>query len=188
MSSADTHGESDSYSSSEEDGEWSPRRRVRDTNWMYRVDSLQTHDTGEMESYFDLSKTQLMQAMVLLVHVFSIKEFISRVRDVTIQRHLKNLYDRLIQMVHFFHSEAYCNFVSFLQIAYYPLRNSITSSRDGPRFPPHSRSSISELGQSESHQFTGLSRQQLTVLFTHLGSISHSLPCLTMYPQFFSIA
>ena len=159
MSSTDPGGENDSNSSYEEDIEWSPRRRVRDTNWMYRVDALRTRDTREMESYYDLSRQQLMQAMVLLVHVFSIKEFISRVRDVLVQTHLQNLYDRLIQMVHLYHSEAYCNFISYLQIAYYPLRNRITRSSDGPRFPPHSRSSISDLTQNESRQLTGLSRQ-----------------------------
>ena len=85
MSSTDVDGETDSSSSHDEDVRWSPRRRERDTNWMYRVDALRTHDTREMESYYEMSRWQLLQTMMLLVYVFSIKEFVSRTQDVVVK-------------------------------------------------------------------------------------------------------
>ena len=50
---------------------WLPRRSVRDTNWMYRVDALRTHDHREMEVKLHHSLALLCNALQALAYAFT---------------------------------------------------------------------------------------------------------------------
>ena len=52
---------------------WLPRRSVRDTNWMYRVDALQTHDHREMEVQLHHSLALLCNAIKALAYAFTFR-------------------------------------------------------------------------------------------------------------------
>ena len=49
----------------------SPRRYVRDTNWLYRVDTLRTHDHRELELQLSFSLAFLCDAIKALSYAFT---------------------------------------------------------------------------------------------------------------------
>ena len=56
-----------------QDETWLPRHSVRDTNWMYRVAVLRTHDYREMEVQVYQSLALLCNAIKALVYTFSFR-------------------------------------------------------------------------------------------------------------------
>ena len=98
------------------DEEWLPRRSLRDTNWMYRVDSLRVHDHREMESLLSQALASLYNAVRALTYAMSVRySSIGRFINGLAERS-QDMYDELIQTVHVMHSMAYCFFIDFLPI------------------------------------------------------------------------
>ena len=157
MSDYDQNMVTDEETGDIQDETWLPRRSIRDTNWMYRVDTLRTHDHREMEVQVHHSLALLCNAVQALAYAFTFRYTVLHGSMATLRAQFDALYESLLQIVYLFLSESYCCFIDYLQIAYYPLRNRITSQNIGVRFPPIVRKKINDLGYAESYQLTGLS-------------------------------
>ena len=98
-----------------------PRRSVRDTNWMYRVDALRTHDHREMEVQVHHSLALLCNAVQALAYAFTFRYTVLDGSMNTLCPQFDALYENLLQTVYLFLSESYCCFIDYVQITYYPL-------------------------------------------------------------------
>ena len=128
MPSSDDDDSNSSSSVSDDWNRWLPRRNLRETNWLYRVDTLRPHDNREMDLYLRLSQGLLFCTMKFIVYAFSLKMLISSESNANIKAALHQVFDKVMGSVYIVQSEAYCSFISFLEIAYYPTHNMITKS------------------------------------------------------------
>ena len=56
--------------------------------------------------------------------------------------------------------DGYCYFLDFLEILYYPMTSSISSSAEGTCFRLVYNTTIDELGNNDAQEYTGLSVAQ----------------------------
>ena len=120
---------------------WLPRDILRRTNWLYRVDALRGYDVREMNVLWELSElcqnyaTQLLVLMQVMKHCLVWKAQHFKIRH---QEHIELMLLPITKMVELFWCEGYCYFLDYLDIAYYPIVNHLSSSTDnvGSRFPP----------------------------------------------------
>ena len=121
-----------------------------------------------MEVQLHQSLALLCNAVRTLAYALSFRYTLFNGSVLTLSSQFNALYDSLIQTVHIFHSETYCRCIDYVQIAYYPVRIRVTNQNIGARFPPMVRKTINDLEHVESFQLTGLSQNQLMILFIHL--------------------
>ena len=148
--------------------EWHPMQLQRRTNWLYRVDALRPRDVREMDVLWELVVFCRFYATQFLVWGSSLRSLLSNLPEGSRRNNTKRLLDYIIHMSNLFLSEGYSYFSDYLEIAYYPSSNRITSSSMGCRFPALQRMSIDELGINECREMTGFSKSQLEILFRHL--------------------
>ena len=158
---------------------WYPRSTIRRTNWLYRTDALRVSDLREITLAWELfsSHTDYVLHLLMLLHALSMK-IQSSVGNIELQ--MKKTIKWIKMVILFLWSEAYCYFLDFLQIAYYPSSNRFTSftGNIGPRFYPISCSTIDDLGINEARDMTGFTKQQLYLLLRHLR-----MPTEMSYPR-----
>ena len=85
-----------------------------------------------------------------------------------IKERCSNLLPIVLHISHACVSEGYCSMLDLMPIGYYPSRDRITRSVDGPRFPAVQKISIDKIGQSEACEMTGFPINQLVSLVVHL--------------------
>ena len=145
-----------------------PRDVLSRTNWLYRVDALRVHDLREMEISYYLANFYLGYISRLLVMSTSILTYIRNPFMVSIRSQLHQVYDNVSAMLHLAYSEGLCSLLELISISYYPSSNRSTFSGLDNRFPPKKCQHIDELSASECQSMTGLSTNQLKILFLHL--------------------
>ena len=148
--------------------QWYPRDILRRTNWLYRMDSLRNHDVREMSLLWEITELFQDYATSFLVWAHSLKSIINITSDLAFTAHLEKLFDLVRTMSELFLSEGYCCFLDFMQIAYYPSGNRITSANNGDRFSDHFNCTIRSININHSKDMTGLSINQLLELYKHL--------------------
>ena len=148
--------------------EWLPRAALRRTNWLYRVDALRPRDYRDMSCVYDAINMCQSYAKQCIIWGNVLRFFRNRIMTEDMSCRIQKIEQIVIQMAHLFYSEGYCHFIEYLQIAYYPSSNRIRSQLIGDRFPPIRCKQIDLLGSNESRNLTGLSVNQLVLLFRHL--------------------
>ena len=154
--------------------DWYPRHVLNRTNWLYRIDSLRPRDIGEMTLLFDMVIMLKAYTIQLLVLGSSVRSIMLDQPDGPYRNNLERTFDIVIELTQLFVSEGYGYFLKYLQIAYYPSSNRITSRSMGPRFPAIQRRSIDQLSNVECREITGFSHEQLKLLLRHLR-VPHQL-------------
>ena len=73
---------------------------LRETNLLYRVDSLRTHDNREMDLYLRLSQGLLCCTMKFIVYAFSLKKLISSEANANVKAALRQGVDKVMGLVY----------------------------------------------------------------------------------------
>jgi len=141
---------------------WHPRRILRRTNWLHRIDALRVHDIREMNILWEVASICLEQCYQFVIWAYVVKSVIDTTADGIYQQHLKGVFDVIIDILQLLCSEGYCYYLDFLKISYYPETNRPNE------FPPHFNSKIEELLDVDAREMTGLSKDQLRRLYRQL--------------------
>ena len=100
MPSSDDDDSNSSSSVSDDWNRWLPRRNLRETNWIYRVDALRPHDNREMDLHLRLSQGLLCCTMKFIVYAFSLKKLISSEANANIKAALRQVLDKVMGLVY----------------------------------------------------------------------------------------
>jgi hypothetical protein len=140
---------------------FAPRRRRRNTNWLYRVDSLRPIHIWEAGQLFDNAESLMVSAVLLFVvaqQFVMMGAHFARQQISASAKMASSLGFFAALMSTLFWSEAWCYYYDFLDIVYYPLTNRVP---DGSRFHPVRNSTIDELTEPQAEAFTGFNKDQL---------------------------
>ena len=159
---------------------WYPREILRRTNWLYRVDSLRMHDVREMNIMWELACLFKYYATQFLLWSFLLAKKMRQTINDSIKQTVKKAWKITTSMVMFLLSEAYCYFLDFIEIAYYPETNRMNS---GNRYPPIKFTTINEMSMHECREMTGFSKPQLRKLLIHLR-----IPQVLSYPNYYTFS